>query len=59
MVEKVSIFGLAERLRAEEAVFIPGSSGEPVEPTELLTRAPGLARHVRFVTSFVPGYQSE
>src|ERR1700691_282845 len=55
MVRQVSIAGLAQQLHPRETVFIPGSSGEPIELTRLLERNATVASEVRFITSFVPG----
>lgn len=50
-----SLADLAANLAAGETVFIAGSTGEPVEFTQLLQTQPGLARGVRFIASFVAG----
>jgi acyl-CoA hydrolase len=55
VVDQVSLQVLAARLGERQTVFIPGSSGEPVELTQLLARDSSLAPRVRFVTTFVPG----
>lgn len=50
-----SLSDLAANLAAGETVFIAGSTGEPVEFTQLLQARPELARGVRFIASFVAG----
>jgi hypothetical protein len=55
MVRLVSILGLAQQLRPGETVFLPGSSGEPVELTELLQRDSTVARGVSLIATLIPG----
>jgi acyl-CoA hydrolase len=58
VVEQVSVAVLAARLGERQCIFIPGSSGEPLELTQLLAGDSSLAPRVRFVTTFVPGINS-
>lgn len=55
MAEYISEAELAQLVKPNDHIFIPGSSGEPSAFVSALMREPNSTRHLRILTSYVPG----